>query len=255
MEEEITYRQIEPMDCSRSMVIVSFPSAGLVGTLAASYIVRSLELQRIGTFTSPNFIPTAVILDGVPSPPVRVFGGKRECAPDELCNEIIVIMSEIPIPMSSVKSMAQVILNWCKDKKTSMMVTLEGANMALLPDQEPNVYGVGATEKAKDLIAKHNIEPLKEGMVGGISGVMLYEGEAQGKDVLCLMAEANAQLPGAMGAAKVVEIISRMLPELKIDPKPLFEEAKEMEEQIKAAIRAAQPMAPGDREVPPGLYG
>lgn len=255
MEEEITYRQIESMDCSRSMVIVSFPSAGLVGTLAGSYIVRSLGLHRIGTFSSPSFIPTAVILEGVPSPPVRVFGKKRECAPDELCNEIMVIMSEIPVPMSVVKPMGLTILDWCKDKETNMIVTLEGANVELLPDQEPNVYGVGTTDKARQLIEKHTIQPLTEGMVGGVSGVMLYEGEAQGKDVLCLMSEANIQLPGAMGAAKMVEIIGRMLPELQIDPKPLFEEAKEMEKQIKAAIKAASPMTPDEREVPPGLYG
>ncbi len=114
---------------------------------------------------------------------------------------------------------------------------------------------MGTTDKAKDLIKKHDIEPLNEGMVGGVSGTLLYEGEASGKNVLCLMAEANIQLPGAMGAAKLVEIISRMLPELKIDPKPLFEEAKEMEEQIKTALKAAQPLPPEDREVPPGIYG
>jgi uncharacterized protein len=255
MEKEITFREIEPLDCSRSMVIVSFPTTGLVGTLAAGYMVRSLKLKRVGTFSSERFVPTAVILDGIPSPPVRMFGVKRACAPDELCNEIIVIMSELPIPLDMVKPMSEAILNWCKGKNTNMIVALEGANVPLLPDQEPKVYGVGTTDKAKNLIKKHDIEPLNEGMVGGVSGTLLYEGEASGKNVLCLMAEANIQLPGAMGAAKLVEIISRMLPELKIDPKPLFEEAKEMEEQIKTALKAAQPQPPEDREVPPGIYG
>ncbi|UCE38293.1 MAG: proteasome assembly chaperone family protein [Thermoplasmata archaeon] len=255
MEKEIKFREIAPLDCSRSMVIVSFPSPGLVGSLAASYMVRSLKLGRVGTFSSDDFVPTAVIYDGVPSPPVRVFGGKRECAPDELCNEILVIMSELPVPLGMIKSMSDVILNWCGDKNANMIVTLEGANTPLLPDQEPKVYAVGTTDKAREMISKHKIEPLTEGMVGGISGVLLYEGEEKEKDVLCLMAEANIELPGAMGAAKLVEIISRMLPELKIDPKPLFEEAKQLEDQIKNALKAASPLPPEDREVPPGLYG
>jgi uncharacterized protein len=255
MEKEIIFREIEPLDCSRSMLIVSFPTTGLVGTLAAGYMVRSLKLKRVGTFSSERFVPTAVILDGIPSPPVRMFGEKRACAPDELCNEIIVIMSELPIPLDMIKPMSEAILNWCKNKNTNMIVTLEGANVPLLPDQEPKVYGVGTTKKSKEMIKKYKIEPLNEGMVGGVSGTLLYEGEATGKDVLCLMAEANIQLPGAMGAAKLVEIISRMLPELKIDPKPLFEEAKEMEEQIKTALKSAGPMPPEDREVPPGIYG
>ena len=70
------------------------------------------------------------------------------------------------------------------------------------------------------------------------------------------MAEANLQLPGATGAAKMVEIVGRLLPELKIDPKPLFEEAKQLEEQIKAALQATQqPVQPDERDVPPGIYG
>ena len=100
MEREIIFRPIEALECSKPMVIVSFPSMGLVGTLAAGFIVRQLKLKRVGTFNSDRFVPTAVINDGVPSPPVRMFGSKRACAPDELCNEIIVIMSEIPVPMS-----------------------------------------------------------------------------------------------------------------------------------------------------------
>jgi uncharacterized protein len=255
MEREIVFRPIEELDCTKPMVVVSFPSMGLVGTLAAGYMVRQLKLKRVGTFNSDRFVPTAVINEGIPSPPVRMFGSKRECGPDELCNEIIVILSELPIPMDMVKPMSDAILNWCKEKNANVIVTLEGANTQLLPEQEPNVYGVGTTKKAKDLMSKHDIEALVEGMVGGVSGTLLYEGEEKEKDVICLLAEANAQLPGAMGAAKMVEIISRMLPELKIDPKPLFEEAKELEVQIKNALQSSQPMSPEDRDVPPGLYG
>jgi uncharacterized protein len=147
------------------------------------------------------------------------------------------------------------ILNWCRDKNTNVILALEGANVPLMPEQEPNVYGVGTTDKVRELITKHDIEHLEEGMVGGISGALLYEGESNGKDVLCLLSEANIQLPGARGAARLVDIISRMLPELKIDPEPMFEEAKQMEEQIKTALKAAQPLPPDQREVPPGLYG
>lgn len=254
MSDEITFREIEPLDCSRSMIVISFPTVGLVGTLATSYIIRSLKLKRVGTFSSERFVPTAVIYEGIPSPPVRVFGGKRDCAPDEICNEILVVMSELPIPMDMVKSMSEVLLNWCEGKKANMIVTLEGANVPLEPDQEPNIYGVGSTEKVNEMIKNHNIEFLSEGMVGGISGVLLYEGEAAKKDVLCLMAEVNLQLPSAMGAAKMVEIISRILPELKIDPKPLFEEAKQLEEQIMSALKTAQTLPPEEREVPPGIY-
>jgi uncharacterized protein len=255
MEREITFREIEPMDCSCAMVIVSFPTMGLVGTLAAGYMVRQLKLKRIGTFSSERFMPTAVINEGVPSPPVRMFGTKRACAPNDLCNEIIVIMSEIPIPMDMVKSMTLAILKWCEEKNINIIMALEGANSQLLPDQEPNIYAVGTTEKANELITKHEIEKLNEGMVGGVSGALLYEGEEHNRDVVCLLSEANPQLPGAMGAAKFVEIISRMLPELKIDPKPLFEEAKELEKQIKMALKASQPPSPEDREIPSGLYG
>ena len=72
MGKEIKFREIAPLDCSKSMVIVSFPTPGLVGSLAASYIVRSLKLERVGTFSSDDFVPTAVIYDRVPSPPANI---------------------------------------------------------------------------------------------------------------------------------------------------------------------------------------
>ena len=76
-------------------------------------------------------------------------------------------------------------------------------------------------------------------MVSGISGVMLFEGDMRDIDVICLLGPARANFPDARGSA-LLEVIAKMLPEIKIDPEPLFKEAEEIEKQIRMAMQSVE---------------
>jgi predicted ATP-grasp superfamily ATP-dependent carboligase len=56
----------------------------------------------------------------------------------------------------------------------------------------------------------------------------------------------------AMAAAKIIEAIDKLLPEIKIDVKPLYEQAKQIEEQLRKLRVQAKPAEP--EEVSP-MYG
>ena len=64
---------------ANSMAVIGFPSVGLVSSIAANYIVRTMKLERIATIVSKDFPPYTILHDGVPSPPVRIYAGKRVC--------------------------------------------------------------------------------------------------------------------------------------------------------------------------------
>ena len=46
-----------------------------------------------------------------------------------------------------------------------------------------------------------------------------------------------------------------MLPEIKIDPKPLYKEAEKIEEQIKRFMEQSKPTAPTIPPIPTQMYG
>ena len=61
-----------------------------------------------------------------------------------------------------------------------------------------------------------------------------------GRDVICLLSDANPQIPDARSAARLIEVLDQFLPKLKLAPQPLIEEAARLEEQLKQAMIQAK---------------
>ena len=84
MEEEIQIIEYKEVDLSNSILIEAFPTVGLVSSIAGHFIIEQLKLEEIGTISSRYFMPAAVIHNGMPSPPVRIYAGKKICRTDRI---------------------------------------------------------------------------------------------------------------------------------------------------------------------------
>jgi uncharacterized protein len=253
MEEEIQIIEYTNIDLSNSILIEAFPTVGLVSSIAGHFLIEQLKLEEIGTISSRYFMPAAVIHNGTPSPPVRIYAGKKICGSTDGCDQITVIISEFMPSVDIIKPVANMILSWAQKKKCSHIVTLEGTHG--LNPKKPKTYGVATTQKMKDILKKYNIEETKEGMITGITGVLLFEGARLKQDVLCLLAEAHSSYPDSRAAALLVETLDKMLPEIQIDTQPLYKEAEDIEQKIRAFIKQAQPTAPSSVSHPSQMYG
>jgi uncharacterized protein len=85
-----------------------------------------------------------------------------------------------------------------------------------------------------DEIGRLGLHDLGEGLVRGITGVMLYEGAHSGTDVMSILCPANPALPDPRAAAKLLEPLSKIIPELKMDVDPLYKEAEEIDIRMKS---------------------
>lgn len=87
-------------------------------------------------------------------------------------------------------------------------------------------------------------------MITGITGILLNEGRRMDFDVITLVAEVRPDIPDARAAAKVIEVIDKIVPTIKIDVKPLYKEAEKIEGFIKKlreqAKRATEPKSAED---------
>ena len=54
------------------VAIAGFTTAGMVGVIAASHIIRTLRLNQLGTVLNADFPAVALIQDEIPKHPVRV---------------------------------------------------------------------------------------------------------------------------------------------------------------------------------------
>jgi uncharacterized protein len=107
----------------------------------------------------------------------------------------------------------------------------------------------------KSFLKKYKIEETKEGMITGVNGVILYQGVLLNRDVVCLLSEAHASFPDSRAAGNLLNKLDIMLPHIKIDPKPLYKEAEEIEKRIKSYIEQSKPTAPSMPPVPTQMYG
>jgi len=209
-------------------LISAFPSVGMVGSIAGSYIAESLKMERIAYVLSEDIPPAALVQDGIPAYPLRVLAYKN----------LSMLTSEFQMPLVLAGQLAKTIMDWSKANGFEMIVGLEGlmTEQDVEPEKGVRVFGVGSTKHSRDMLDKAGIEQFKIGMITGVSGALLSEGERIGQDVVVLLVGANAMYPDARGAAKLVEALTKLLPTIKIDLTELYEEAEKIQENVKATV-------------------
>jgi len=252
---EITFHEYQKKDVTNAMVIISFPTIGLVSTIVANFLVTKLKLKRIGALLHDDFYPAAIIKDGIPTPPVGIFAGDNECGPDGSCDQLVIISSDLPIKASLISPLADKILGWCRQNRCKLVTTIEGVNRTDPLGEEIGVFHVASNDEALRSLEGLPTQPLERGMVSGLSGVLLYKGNISDFGVTCLLAEAHQDYPDSRSAAEVLKVLDKMVPQIKMDPKPLLEEAKYIEDQIKKGMSQIKPMPPAELpDIPPGMY-
>ncbi len=219
---------VEGASTGGGALIAAFPSVGMVGSIAGSYIAESLKMDRIAYVLSDDIPPAALVQEGIPTYPLRVMGHKS----------MSILTSEFQLPLVLTGQLAKTMMDWSKANGFEVIVGLEGlmTEQNVEGEREVRVFGVGSTKRARDMIDKAGIEQFKIGMITGVSGALLSEGERIGQDVVVLLVSANALYPDAKGAAKLVEAVTKLLPTLKIDLSELYEEAEKIDENVKATV-------------------
>ena len=242
-----------------AVVLSAFPSAGLATTVAAHYVVRALNLPRVGLFESAESAPVAVIQGGTVHPPVRVHGRAN----------LAVVLSEFPPSPAAADAIAKGILDGAEARKARLVIALEGviphpfSEEAEPPtptsaDEEQWSITARPDRELRDALAKAGARPLEDGVFGGVTGALLVRGISRRVPVGVLVASArNLELyPDHRAGAALIETLDRLLPELAIDTGPLREQAESIERMLRAAMAVQSRQQAPKRPTPvePTIY-
>jgi uncharacterized protein len=256
--QEIQIYEIKRMDLKGSTIINGFPGVGLVSSIVANYLVNSLKLEQIGLMDSNMFPTVSLIRNSEPHHPVRIYAGT---SPGKPSDNLVVFISEFQPPQSIVKPIAETLIDWAQDQWCSLIMCPEGLVIekeeGATPDDEEKavrVYGVGSTLRARELIIEPNVLPFSEGVITGVAGILLNEGKRRNFDVISLLAEAQQDYPDARAAAKIIEIIDRLMLHTRLDAKPLYREAERIEAQIRA-VQSKATIEPKASSPTSSMYG
>ena len=250
--DDVEIIDFEKMDLSDATVIAGFPSIGLVSTIVANYLIDALGLKQIGALHSAQFPALSVVHTGEPLSPVRIYAGKLESG-----EKIAVFVSEFRPKPNLINSLSNTIMNWVKKKGCKLLISPEGMVVEGKPSEEEDnivdVYAIGSTENARQILLSMNIPQFKNGITAGVSGVLLNKGKQAGFDVIAILAAANPNIPDAGAAASALSVIASII-DVEINVAPLYDEAERIEKQLQKFHKQAKPMG-SDRVSQPSIYG
>jgi len=123
-----------------------------------------------------------------------------------------------------------------------------------------SMLGIGSTDVSHELLRGIGVPLLKQGIVGGMTGVMMGECRRRQIDAMAILAESDGEIgqgviPDARAAARIITCMDGLLPAVHLDPEPLLEEAQRIEGQIRdmMALHLNPPQDSGS--APSGMYG
>jgi len=219
------------------VAICGFTTAGMVGVISTSHIIKQLQLKQLGTVMNANFPAVALIHDEVPKHPVRVYQG----------NGIGVFTSEIQFGNETDIMFATTVLEWFTKGGFDQLIIIDGLVRPEKELAEGGLFGVGSTQRARHKLKDIDVEPIQQGIVTGITGFLLGEGDRLGIDIIALLSEANPMYPDARAAAIAVEAVAE-LTNIEIPLGELLENARTIEDSVRDIIENAAQMLPAPQE-------
>ena len=241
MNKSIEIHEIVENDLNGSVLIVGFPSVGLIGTIVSNFLINSLKLKQIGIIDSPNFPAISIIKNGEPHNPLRLYSGEQICN-DGTCNRVVVCVSEFTPPPEMIKELASSLTKWAIKKGCQKIISAEGFSSQPKENGDNNdVYGITSTIVSRPWIEDAKVKPFTFGTVGGTTAAFLNEGKILNFNVLGLLAEVTEDVPDARAAADVIKAIDELLLAIELDPKPLLKEAKNLEQEVQNVREQAPP--------------
>ncbi len=250
--EEVEICNFEDVDLKGATVIAGFPSIGLVSTIAANYLIDALNLTQIGCVTSPQFPALSVVHTGEPLSPVRIYAGDQGYQ-----KKIVVFVSEFKPKPNLINSISETIMTWANEKDCKLLISPEGMVVEGKSGEgveAVEAYAIGSTENARSMLLEKKIAQFKNGIIAGVSGVLLNIGKQQDFNVISILAEAHPNYPDAKAAAAAINVMA-LLMDIEINVTPLYEESERIEKQLQKFHKQAKPMVSAGQAPQPSMYG
>jgi len=222
MEEVVRIVEGEGVEYNNPIVIEGLPDVGLVGTIAASYIVEKLDYKEIGHIESDLFPPVMVIHDGKLKNPFRIYSAED--------GSVVVVLSEVAVPPKVVYPLTTALADWFHKIGTKQpVISVKGLPMKNRMDiDKPEVFAVGNNEDAVAELKAKQMDLLEEGFIAGTYAMILRECSKRDISAISLLAQCYPVYPDPGAAASAIETLKKFVTSLAIDVGELLENAEEI---------------------------
>ncbi len=219
-DAEVSFVETFERDLRNYTLIEGFPGMGLVGTISAKYLIEKMDFEEIGHIDMA-VAPIIRIHEGLPVHPSRIYANNSK--------KLVVLLSEQIIPRNATEKLAEGIVEWIGEKRIKRVISLAGISLDAAEDKN-KIYGIAANPKSKELLKRHGIEVIQDGITTGVTALILLN--LKDSDIEAFSILGNVQIQADYkGAAQLLRKLNEIIG-LNIDVEPLLKEAKETEKEL-----------------------
>ena len=184
-----------------NILLVGFPSNGLVGTFTISYLVHNLEMKQIGEIDHPDLPPTLFVEDGEILPPIRIY--KK--------NNIYVIMSDLPFDPFIAYDFAESILEYCKKNQIKKIIIVSGMESINRDPKSPKIFGLVTHQSLEKVLYDYGISKFLSGSIFGTDASMITAFRKSQVPALVLYAECHPFFPDPEASILAITTVAKIL--------------------------------------------
>jgi len=200
-------------------VITGFPGPGLVGSVAVRYLTENLGMKKIA-YVKSRLIPpikaiTANKLKALS--PIRIYMNTQ--------GDLLTMWYSPPSVISPAAywDIAEALVNWLH-RRTKEVIFLEGA--LIQEKAKPKVFAFCSNSRKLQDLRQHDIQPLSNGIIGGISAGMIDVClTLKIPWVALLTTTTQLDIPDFQAATVLIDALNKIL-RLEVDTEPLLRAGK-----------------------------
>jgi uncharacterized protein len=225
--------KISKITSQENILLVGFPSNGLVGTFTISYLIHNLDMKQIGEIDHLDIPPTLFIEDGEILSPIRIY--KK--------NNIFVIISDLPLDPNLAYGFAESILEYCKKNDIQKIIIVSGMETINNDPKEPKIYGLVTHQSLEEILYTNQISKFLTGSIFGTDAAIITVFRKSKIPTLILYAECHPFFPDPEASIIAITTLSKIL-NIKVDTTDIQKKMERLRIQhrnlMEETIRALQ---------------
>jgi len=225
------------------IIIDGFTGFGLVGTIAAEFLLDHLKTKKIGRIWMDELPAMVAIHQGHPVEPIGIFYNEKYN---------IVIVHAVTAVNGVEWKITDAIMDMARDMKAKEIISLEGIG-STKPSKKPAAFYSSTNKAIARKWEQAGVKQLKEGIVMGTTGILLLKAE-KNIPVSTIFAETHSQLPDSKAAAMVITLLDKYIG-LAINPKPLLKQAEQFEGKLKSLLDQGAKLTKEQQKKKPTYFG
>ena len=213
------------------VLLVGFPSNGLVGTFTISYLIHIQKMKQIGEIDHPGLPSAFFVENGEILAPIRIYNK----------DNLYIVISDLPFDPFVAYDFAQLTLGFCKKHKISKIIIVSGLGTIDKVSKKSKIFGLVTHPSLEKTLYKNEIPKFLFGSIFGTDAAIISVFRKSNIPALVLYAECHPFFPDLEASIVAITSVAKIL-NIKVDTTDIQKKIEQlriqhrnlMEETIKA---------------------